>query len=526
MKFALLTSLVFATSVYNAEGFIVCNPSQVVTPNSTTDVQTIIQQAAASGTSVKAIAAGHSTNYIICPQDGGISIRMDNMDSIVSYDSNTLQVTVQGGAPLVKFFKDLIPLGMSVEGMVDYGAITVAGSIATGAHSSSLKVQSGVADHIIAVKLVNGLGQVVEIKKGDPDFLAVHTNLGALGILTEVTFQAVPLFKVKGEQIDLSNQIDTLPDDIVGLVQQHDYANLYWFADNNAAILHTYNKVDPATPGNGYRTTWDPSFSSIVPWVYYKAIAELNKIGTENEMCLLAETRAVQLKSRETTEDVGYLGDMYMGHICKGSSCLFPQVDDVEFAVPLDKISSVLKDIKSITDSTKICFPVFGLYVRFGLGSETLQGPTRNGPVAYVEIHVLRTTDNTPHLGFAAVDEIRQLLSIKYGAQAHYGKNFPVDFYGTDNQDFNEIAAKYDPIGLFQNNFLQSRKIDVSQVTDPQCAFNRKCICQTDDHCYPGWVCSTGTWYKDAKVCKKGKGLHCERGDECASGSCSWLKCQ
>ena len=188
-----------------------------------------------------------------------------------------------------------------------------------------------------------------------------------------------------------------------------------------------------------------------------------------------------------------------MGNICKGDKCLFPQVDDVEIAIPLEQLPAAMKDIKQITDATKVCFPVFGIYVRFGLASKnTLLGPARNGDVAYVELHVLRTRNGSPHLGFAAIDEIRQLLLLKYNGmllivlisksfnisynisplfqshtgQAHYGKNFAVDFIGSARlasnsvreSQFTQITARYDPKGLFQNDFLQSRKKSVDEM--------------------------------------------------------------
>lgn len=67
----------------------------------------------------------------------------------------------------------------------------------------------------------------------------------------------------------------------------------------------------------GVRTTWDPAPSSVVPWGYYKAIEILNTAFSENEMCLLAKTRAIQLSWPETTQDVGYLGTLicvYLRH--------------------------------------------------------------------------------------------------------------------------------------------------------------------------------------------------------------------
>jgi hypothetical protein len=508
----------------NAEKFIVCHPSQITNPTTTAEVQSIIKGAYQKGVSVKAYGAGHSTNYILCPTDGGIALKMEGMNSIVSHDTKLMQVTVQGGAALVDFFNEMIPLGMTILGMVDYGAITVAGAIATGAHSSSLKHQSGVADSIIAVKFVNGLGDLVTLTKSNTDFLAIHTNLGALGVLVEVTFQAIPIQKVRGEQINLSDRLNTLADDIVGLVKQHDYANLYWFTENNNAILHTYNFVDVNTPGNGIRGTWDPAISSVIPLVYYKAIDILNDQLSENEMCLLAKTRALTLINPETNEDVGHLGRMYMGSICEGNKCLFPQVDDVEIAIPIANLPAAMKDIKAITTAIKVCFPVFGVYIRFGKQSDTLLGPTRNGDVAYVELHILRSRNGTPHLGFAAVDEIRQLLLIKYKGQPHYGKNFAVDFIGKANPKFTAIAQKYDPKGLFQNNFLKSLSTTTASTANAKyCALERKCFCSSDAHCPDNWNCVNGSVFTEAKVCRKGRNFGCIRDDECASGKCGFF---
>lgn len=106
---------------------------------------------------------------------------------------------------------------------------------------------------MVAVELINGKGELVHLTKDDQDFRGIHTNLGALGILATVTFQAVPLFKVRGQQISIPTQ--DMPDKIVDLVRQHDWANLYWFSENNQAILHVYDKVDPLLPGKKFYIT-------------------------------------------------------------------------------------------------------------------------------------------------------------------------------------------------------------------------------------------------------------------------------
>jgi D-arabinono-1,4-lactone oxidase len=227
---------------------------------------------------------------------------------------------------------------------------------------------------------------------------------------------------------------------------------------------------------------------------------------------------------------VGYLGKMYMGNICTGDKCLFPQVDDVEIAIPLDRLPEAMADIKNITSSTKVCFPVFGIYIRFGLKSDTLLGPTAEGDVAFVELHVLRTRDDTPHLGFAAVDEIRQLLLVKYNGQPHWGKNFASDFESiaakmTTARKFEQVKSRFDPNSVFQNSFLKIAKSTSAVAKTPGCAHRRECICSEDVHCYKGWVCTSGSFYKEAQVCKKGLSLGCIRGDECSSGKCNLWKC-
>ena len=116
-----------AMTFTNAEGFIQCSIQKTIRPSSIKEIQNIISEAYSenSGMTIKPSGAGHSTNPIICSESGGIIIQMDGMNEMVKVEGSL--VTVQAGAGLVKFFKDMIPYNLTIEGMVDYGAITVAG---------------------------------------------------------------------------------------------------------------------------------------------------------------------------------------------------------------------------------------------------------------------------------------------------------------------------------------------------------------------------------------------------------------
>jgi FAD/FMN-containing dehydrogenase len=42
------------------------------------------------------------------------------------------------------------------------------------------------------VRLIDGMGNVRVIKKGEPDFKMINGGLGLIGIITEITFKMTP----------------------------------------------------------------------------------------------------------------------------------------------------------------------------------------------------------------------------------------------------------------------------------------------------------------------------------------------
>ena len=47
-------------------------------------------------------------------------------------------------------------------------------------------------DTVLAVKLIDGLGNVKVLKRTDPDFKLINGGLGLIGIITEITFKMTP----------------------------------------------------------------------------------------------------------------------------------------------------------------------------------------------------------------------------------------------------------------------------------------------------------------------------------------------
>lgn len=104
----LIATVTCGFSLTNAEGFIVCTPAKVFQPNSTLEVKQIVLDAIAANQTVRGFGAGHSTNQILCANDG-VTLLTRNLNSIISVDAQNMLVTVGSGMPLGKFLNDLVP---------------------------------------------------------------------------------------------------------------------------------------------------------------------------------------------------------------------------------------------------------------------------------------------------------------------------------------------------------------------------------------------------------------------------------
>jgi len=71
----------------------------------------------------------------------------------------------------------------------------VAGAVATGTHGSGNAVPS-LAASVAGLELVTAAGDLVQLRRGDADFAGAVVSLGALGAVTRVTLDVEPTFSV------------------------------------------------------------------------------------------------------------------------------------------------------------------------------------------------------------------------------------------------------------------------------------------------------------------------------------------
>jgi FAD/FMN-containing dehydrogenase len=200
---------------------IAAGPDGFVHPANETEITELIHTARRERAHVRVRGGGHSVSDAILATSlegrGGThsyDVLLDRMIA-TDFDPATRRVTVQAGCHLGKDPSD--PTGSSTlenslfKQMHDRGLATpdtggiihqaVGGFLSTGSSGGSL-VHS-IYDAAVGVRLIDGTGQVRELRREDgaeSPFFGAVISMGLLGVVTSVTFQCMPSYHVIGTE--------------------------------------------------------------------------------------------------------------------------------------------------------------------------------------------------------------------------------------------------------------------------------------------------------------------------------------
>ncbi|WP_028063965.1 D-arabinono-1,4-lactone oxidase [Solirubrobacter soli] len=126
--------------------------------------------------------------------------------------------------------------------LADVGGIThqtVSGFMATASAGGSIK--HSFEDTLAGVRIIDGGGRILDIKKGDPHFGAMFGNLGLLGVVSQVTFNCIPTFDISGTEVVTT--IENCEIDLFGergglsleeFLKRTDFARIEWWPQRKA----------------------------------------------------------------------------------------------------------------------------------------------------------------------------------------------------------------------------------------------------------------------------------------------------
>lgn len=215
--------------------------SRIEYPNSEDAVVAAIRGAREAGSTVKMTGAGHSFSPIARPDD--VLLRPDRLRGVVAVDRERRQVTALAGTPLSTLNAVGARMGLCLHNMGDIEEQTVAGAISTGTHGTGGRVAS-LAAQVAALTLVSGTGEVLRCsERENAEILAAaRLGLGALGVITTVTFQMEPLFLLGADERPMQWEEALASYD--ELADGADHLDLYWFPHTDRTLVKSNTRLD------------------------------------------------------------------------------------------------------------------------------------------------------------------------------------------------------------------------------------------------------------------------------------------
>jgi len=128
--------------------------------------------------------------------DSAELLTLDDLPAAVSVDRAAATVTCSAALRYGDLARALDPEGLALANLASLPHISVGGAIATATHGSGAH-NGSLASAVAALELVTSAGEVLELRRGDPDFDGAVVGLGALGAVTRVTLDVEPAYDVR-----------------------------------------------------------------------------------------------------------------------------------------------------------------------------------------------------------------------------------------------------------------------------------------------------------------------------------------
>ncbi|KAG6002167.1 D-arabinono-1,4-lactone oxidase [Claviceps maximensis] len=452
-------------------------PELYIQPESLAEVEKVVSLARKCRRRIVTTGCGHSPSNITCTSSW--MVNLDRFNKILSVDVESGIVVMESGIRLYALCEALEKHGLAMPNLGSINQQSIAGAISTGTHGSSLR-HGLMSEDILAleVTLADGHTRACSAESNPELFRAALLSLGALGVITRVTFRAVPAFTLKWTQtIDTDYKLfKSWPLD---LWTQSEFVRVWWFPYTRRAVVWQADKTTEAhrkprgsyyAGALGYYVYHNLLYAAqfvprLLPWI------EWFVFGMEYGFANGSTSSAVQ-PSRQA---------LLM-------NCLYSQFVN-EWAIPLHKGPEALRRLSSWLNHLTpddpdyvphhIPFSAEGLYihapmeVRVSDTSRTSSSSSSNlrpyldptvedGPTLYLNATLYRPYWRDPPCRDRYYEAFEWLMK-DLGGRPHWAKNFETPrsdieaMYGEQLQAYRAIRDKVDPEGMFVGPWHRER---------------------------------------------------------------------
>lgn len=254
-------------------------PTEITKIVTTQDAQQVVALANATKTPITTVGSSHSHSFLVQNSIGIIALT-DQINGPITINESDMSATIPSGMKLREASELLWKKGYAFPNQGDVDVQSIAGLICTGVHGTGLKHPS-ISTHVQDATLVSSTGDVFKASENIETLEATRLNLGALGIIMDVTLSVVPCFFLQEQ--NWKEKADLLVEKIDLLAKGNDHFEFFWNPANDTTYIKTLN------PHEGPATRKDDFDRDYIDYSHRVFPSERNEKHTEMEYSVAYE---------------------------------------------------------------------------------------------------------------------------------------------------------------------------------------------------------------------------------------------
>ncbi|WPP50380.1 D-arabinono-1,4-lactone oxidase [Catalinimonas niigatensis] len=408
----------------NWAGNLTYSTDQLYEPASVEEAQEMVK----SLDKVKALGTRHCFNNIADSKVNQLSLQKLTQISI-DEDANT--VTVDAGVNYGLLSPYLHERGYALHNLASLPHISVAGACATATHGSGVN-NGNLPSAVKAIEFISANGELVKLsREADGDkFNGAVVNLGALGVVTHLTLDIQPTFKMR-QEVYLS-----LP---VAQLEEH------------------FDEIMSAGYSVSLFTDWKTDQVNQV-WIKRKVDDTKGDAEAEFYGARLADRDVhpiIEISAENCTQQMGIAGPWYerMPHFRMDFTPSSGTELQAEYFVPRQHAVAAFQAVQTLKDQIAPLLMISE--IRTIAADDFWMSPCYQQDSVAFHFTCEQDWENLQHL----LPKIEEALQ-PYGVRPHWGKMFTMSPDRLASlypklTEFRNLVKEYDPQGKFSNAYLQ-----------------------------------------------------------------------
>lgn len=385
-----------------------------------------VQQSVRDADKVRVVGTRHSFNHIADTTGALISLRA--LPRRAEIDQTARTVTIDGGTTYAELAPVIDAAGFALSNLPSVPDFTVVGAVSTATHGSG-NGNRNLAASVAGLEIVTASGELLQLRRGEPDFDGAVVALGALGVVVAMTLDLVPRFDIR-QTVYRNLPFDTVVenfDAVMGSAYSvslfthwnSDFVDQCWIKDLGAAPA-----PGPEFFGGAPATT---EMSPVLGKEPYGTTGQLGSVGAWYDRLPHARIGALP------TEGYEFQSEYFIAR--KDAPAAMRALKAVQVGL---HPALVVSEIRTIAEDR--------LWLSTNLGADS------------VGFHFSMIRD------WAVVQEALTVIEAAlapFGPRPHWGKLFVMPAAAVKSShprrgDFEGLATRLDPAGKFRNAFLDA----------------------------------------------------------------------